>query len=271
MTTHPKQFHHWLIGLISLAVSSSPAVAGGLVETDLDAFNEATFNANSADITNRWWTLPAGSNLLYYAETEDGCAWNLIEILALTTSAFLGDYAGTSARVVLDREWADEDCIYDDFADVWANIDPDEITYDWYAQDSVENIWYMGEDTLDSEGSSEGSFVAGCDGAEAGIVILGSPEKGLFYMQENYEDEAEDWGKVLNFMSMDGLTCMKTKEWTPLEPGNVEHKFYCSDGITGQLALIVGLKGPNEYVEPIVANVAAPPAPAAPPSAIPDC
>ena len=245
MTTLFKRISTCLIAMLTLPFTMSTAFGGGLVETDLDAFNEATFNANSADITNPWWTLPAGSNLLYYAETEDGCAWNLIEVLALTTSAFLGDYAGTNARVVLDREWNDEDCAYDEFADVWANLDPEETTYDWYAQDTDQNIWYMGEDTLDSEGSSDGSFVAGCDGAEAGIVILGEPANGLFYMQEHYEDEAEDWGKVLNFVTIDGLTCMKTKEWTPLEPGNVEHKFYCSDGDTGELSLIVGLHGPN--------------------------
>jgi hypothetical protein len=34
------------------------------------------------------------------------------------------------------------------------------------------------------------------------------------------------------------MTCLKTKEWTPLDPGHVEHKFYCSDGATGELARI---------------------------------
>lgn len=260
-----------LLAALCLLLPALPATAGGLIETDLDAFLDASFGADSADITNHWWTLPAGTNVLYFAEEGDECAWNLVETLPLTTDAFVGPYAGTSARIVLDREWVDEECEYDTFADVWANADVAEITYDWYAQDTAGNIWYMGEDTIDDEGSDEGSFVAGCDGAEAGIVVLGAPAKGDRYQQEHLEDEAEDWGKVLNFVGMGGLTCMKTKEWTPLEPGNIEHKFYCSDGEVGALARIEQLKGQTVIVEPIDYDVAAPPAPAAPPSAIPEC
>ena len=138
-----------------------------MVESDLEAFNDADFTTfPSEDITNPWWTLPAGHNFLYFAEEGDECAWNLVEVLEMTTDAFEGDYAGTDARIILDREWIDEECEYENFADVWGNLDPDETTYDWYAQDAELNIWYMGEDTLDGEGSSEGSFVAGCDGVE---------------------------------------------------------------------------------------------------------
>ncbi len=51
----------------------------------------------------------------------------------------------------------------------------------------------MGEDTFDGVDYA-GSFTAGCDGAEAGIVVLGDPSKGAFYQQEFYEGQAEDWG-----------------------------------------------------------------------------
>jgi hypothetical protein len=145
------------------------------------------------------------------------------------------------------------------------------VTYDWYAQDVAFNIWYMGEDTWDGE-SNEGSFVAGCDGAQAGIVILGYPTNGDFYKQEYYEDEAEDWGKVLNFKSDDELICMMTKEWTPLEPGEIEHKYYCSDGLSGKLTMIKELKGKTVIVDLIATNISPTPAlPEAPPSPIPDC
>ena len=251
-------------------VTGSNTVAGGLVDTDEAAFEEAVFDS-SANITNPWWTLPAGSNFLYYAESEDGCAWNLVEVLELKTDAFEGIYAETDARIVLDREWVDEECEYEDFADVYENLEPEEVTYDWYAQDTDLNIWYMGEDTWDGE-SNEGSFVAGCDGAQAGIVILGDPFKGAFYQQEYYEDEAEDWGKVLNFITDEELTCMKTKEWTPLEPGHIEHKFYCSDGETGELALIREHHGKTVVVELVGKDVdPTPDLPVGPLSMIPEC
>lgn len=262
-------------GILAILAAGLPmtAWAGGMIATDLEAFLAADFVTEPSDeITNPWWTLTAGDNFLYFAESDGECEWNLVEVLHMTTDNFGGDYAGTDARVVLDREWVDEECEFDDFADVVDEGEVGEVTYDWYAQDYEQNIWYMGEHTIDDEGSDEGSFTAGCDGAEAGIVVLGSPEKGDAYQQEYYEDEAEDQGKVLNFIPMDDLTCMKTKEWTPLEPGHVEHKFYCSDGDTGELVMIEELKGKTKLVELVGRNVAAPPAPAGPPNPVPaDC
>jgi hypothetical protein len=271
MKTLRKHNLVFLGALIVMLATVVPVMAGGLVDTSRERFIGADFT-NSQFITNSWWTLPADTNHLYFVESDGECEWNLVEVLNMTTNNFGGDYTGTNARIVLDREWVDEECDYEDWgALVEANPPPEEITYDWYAQDSKANIWYMGEDTWDGE-SNEGSFVAGCDGAEAGIVVLGDPDKGLFYQQEFYEDEAEDWGKVLNFFTQDGMTCMKTKEWTPLENGHVENKFYCSDDHTGELTMIHELKGKTVVVELIDRNVAAPPMPAGPPSPIPaDC
>jgi hypothetical protein len=242
--------------------------AGGLVDTSLERFLAADFS-DSADISNPWWTLPAGTSFLYFAEADGECEWNLIEVLEAATDHFGGDYAGTWARIVLDRAWVDDDeeCSSKDFAEV-AGAEPEETTYDWYAQDSEGNIWYMGEDTW-SDGNSGGSFTAGCDGAEAGIVMLGDPGKGDFYRQEFYEGEAEDWGKVATFIAADELVCLKTKEWNPLEPGHNEHKFYCSDGFTGELAWIDELKGKTVTVGLVGRDVQAPPPPAGPPYPIP--
>jgi hypothetical protein len=117
----------------------------------------------------------------------------------------------------------------------------------------------MGEETVayDDEGkclTDAGAWEAGEDDAEAGIVILGTPIKGLAYQQEYLEDEAEDMGKVLNLNvtveleSFGPFTdCLKTKEWTPLERGHVEHKFYCPVG--GGLMLINELHGKTVRVE----------------------
>src|SRR5262249_16513627 len=50
-----------------------------------------------------------------------------------------------------------------------------EDTYDYYAQDKRGDVWYFGEDTKDFQGdsvSTEGSFIAGVDGALAGVIML---------------------------------------------------------------------------------------------------
>jgi hypothetical protein len=246
-----------------LAIGSGTALAGGLVDTGADAFASAVFAADSEDITNPWWTLSAHDNYLYFAETEDECEWNLMEVMGSYEHNFDAPYSGVEARIILDRAWVDEECAFEGTAEGFAafmETDPDaaETTYDWFAQDTGGNIWYLGEDTYD--GDKSGSFVAGCDGAEGGIVVQAVSSKGEFYQQEFYEDEAEDWGKVLNFVLLDDDVCMKTKEWTPLEPGHVEHKFYCMDDGAGEglLTLINELKEKTVTVELVDVDVTPP-------------
>ena len=55
-----------------------------------------------------------------------------------------------------------------------------ETTDDWYADDDLGNVWYLGEDTAtyDEHGNledREGSWEAGVDGAEPGIIMPGHP------------------------------------------------------------------------------------------------
>ena len=97
--------------------------------------------------------------------------------------------------------------------------------------------------------------------------MLRDPGKGDFYQQEFYEDEAEDWGKVLNFVELDDMECLEIKEWTPLENGHIEHKYYCN----GELVLIEELREKTVIVELIGENVKAPRAPRRYPNSIPDC
>ncbi len=113
----------------------------------------------------------------------------------------------------------------------------EEATFDWFAQDRDGNVWYFGEysEELDTSGavvSTEGSWEAGVLGAQPGIAMLANPDLGHTYRQEFLQGEAEDEGHVLSlnesvtvpFGSYSG--CLKTEEWTALEPGTVECKFY---------------------------------------------
>jgi hypothetical protein len=111
-----------------------------------------------------------------------------------------------------------------------------EDTWDWYAQDKDGNLWYLGEQTKEYEQgkvkSTEGSWEAGVDGAEAGIVLPAKPEVGMAYRQEHLEGEAEDEARILSvdekaevpFGTFDHV--LLTKDFTRLEPALLEHKFY---------------------------------------------
>ena len=228
-----------------LVASGASVHAGGLYERD---FEDADFS-NSTAIDNLYWPLIPGMEFTYFAETDDGCEWNRV-----TVTDYTKEILGVDSVVVYDEEWLDEeeDCAdrYDDYPTGFPFGELTEETDDWYAQDEHDNIWYMGEDTscydweegecevIDGDACKDGSFEAVVDEAEAGIVMMGDPSKGDFYQQEYDPDNAEDMGKVLNFIQIDGMDCLKTKEWTPLERGAVEHKFYCLDDMELGLSVL---------------------------------
>jgi hypothetical protein len=72
------------------------------------------------------------------------------------------------------------------------------------------------------------------DGAEPGIVIPAMPKQGdPAYRQEYYACHAEDMGEVLatdaTAMVVAGsyMGCLKTHDFSPLEPEVNEEKYYC--------------------------------------------
>lgn len=174
-----------------------------------------------AEIDNPYWPMKPGYRWVYTETDEEG---NEMQV-DVTVTSDTKNILGISATVVHDVVTQDGDVIED--------------TFDWYAQDVDGNVWYLGEDTKESEDgvvvSTEGSWEAGVDGAQAGILVPANPEVGMAYRQEYYAGEAEDNGKVLAlnehvevpYGAFDG--CLQTEDTTPLEPDVLEHKYYCRD------------------------------------------
>ncbi len=131
-----------------------------------------------------------------------------------------------------------------------------EDTFDWYAQDTCGNVWYLGEDTVEYEDgvpvSTAGSWEAGVDGGQAGVIMPADPQVGLVYREEYYAGEAEDAAEVMSlderaqvpFGSFRGV--LLTKNYTPLEPRILEYKFYAK-GVG--LVLALGVSGGAEREE----------------------
>ncbi len=132
-----------------------------------------------------------------------------------------------------------------------------EDTYDWVAQHKDGTVWYFGEDTKEiSPGgliSTLGSWEAGINGAQPGILMPGQSSPGAPYRQEYGLGVAEDMGQIVDVgvsASVPAGTfsdCVKTKEWSLLESGH-ENKWYArgvgfiketgSDGATAVLTSI---------------------------------
>ena len=112
-----------------------------------------------------------------------------------------------------------------------------EDTVDWFAQDIYGNVWYFGEIAKNYEDGLlkdlDGSWMAGEDGAKAGIVMKAAPQVGDVYRQEWALAEAEDMGEVLSTSATESAPaascngdCLLTRDFTPLEPDVSENKFY---------------------------------------------
>ncbi len=123
-----------------------------------------------------------------------------------------------------------------------------EATLDWYAQDKDGNVWYFGEDSKEYENgqvvSTAGSWQAGVDGAKPGITMEANPKIGDSYRQEYYKGEAEDMAEVLSLNESVSVpygslnNCLKTKDFTSLEPSVVENEYY-APGVGVVLTIMV--------------------------------
>jgi hypothetical protein len=123
-----------------------------------------------------------------------------------------------------------------------------EDTFDWYAQDDRGNVWYVGEDTTEYEDgrpvTKEGSWEAGVDGAQAGIIMPARPRVGQAYRQEHYAGHAEDMARVLSLDEQAEVPAghftdaLLVRESNPLEPKVLEYKLYAK-GVGPVLAVSV--------------------------------
>lgn len=212
----------WL-GLIGLALTASvlfsyPTVAADATPSTGISAQPVFDPTQFVDIVdNPYFPLQPGTTFIYEG-TSDG----EVERDEVTVTDQTKTILAVSCIVVRDRVTVGGELVED--------------TLDWYAQDQDGNVWYMGEDSKSYENgavvSTEGSWEAGVDGAQAGIVMPAEPLIGVEYRQEYYAGEAEDMASVLSIGSSATVpygtfdNVLVTKEWSPLEPDVVEHKTY---------------------------------------------
>jgi hypothetical protein len=176
--------------------------------------------SNEEIIDNPYLTFTPGTTFTYESETEEGTEEDIVTVTDETK-----EILGITARVVQDTVYLDGELIED--------------TFDWFAQDKEGAVWYFGEDTKEYENgevvSTEGSWEAGVDGAEAGIIMLADPQVGDTYRQEWYPEHAEDAAEVISLNEEVTVPygtftdCLQTREFSTLDPELQEYKFYCTD------------------------------------------
>lgn len=168
-------------------------------------------------ISNPYLAFERGRVFNYRTETDEGLETTVVEVTRDTRTIL-----GVVTTVVHDRVWLNGSLIED--------------TFDWYAQDAAGNVWYFGEDSKEIENgvviSTAGSWEAGVNGAQPGIIMLADPTVGVKYQQELAVGVAEDMARVRSlsesvevpYGSFDN--CLQTFDFTPLDRSVREYKYY---------------------------------------------
>lgn len=177
---------------------------------------------------NTYVSLAAGHTYLLRAG-EDGEETVVVHVTDATR-----DILGAACRVVLDVVLEADEGEYEAV----------EVTDDWFAQDEIGNVYYCGEISRNFEDGTltdiEGSFQAGVDFAKAGELIRAFPAAEEAHRTEYALGEAEDIIQYLDTLTEPGADeggdnaafpcapnmCLKTFDFSPLEPESTEYKYY---------------------------------------------
>jgi hypothetical protein len=188
--------------LVLVAIAIAVALPGGSLAT-------SGSGGFSARVTNPWFPLKPRTTYAYVGVKDGKPSRDVVTVTRRTITI-----AGAPCVVVSDR--------------LYLAGHLQERTLDYYSQNASGDVWYFGEDTaeLDAKGrvtSTEGTWRAGVHGARPGIFMPAHPRVGQTGQQEFYKGHAQDHFRVAAFLGPNGL---RMEEWTPLEPGVLDHKLY---------------------------------------------
>lgn len=238
--------NHKLVGLsvaVALAMGAWPSViaVAATCPTPLPQGSDPV-TLDPADfvgqVDNPYFPMAPGAEWIYRETDLEGNAQKVKVTVTTRTKEILG---------------IDATVVHDAVSDHGQLI---ENTFDWYAQDVCGNVWYMGENTKEYENgevvSTAGSWQAGVDGGQAGVIMPADPQVGSVYREEYYAGEAEDAAEVLSIDEQAQVryghfrNVLLTKNYTPLHRRILEYKLYAK-GIG--LVLAFGVSGGNDREE----------------------
>ena len=168
-------------------------------------------------VDNAYFPLRPGTTFTYRGKEDGKPATDVVTVTRRAKTIL-----GVRITVVRDR--------------VFVHGELAEDTLDWYAQDARGNVWYFGEDTKEYEDgkvvTTKGSWQAGRHGAHAGIFMPAAPKVGRAVKQEDAKNVAEDCSRIVDLNASvrtrfaSSRRALETEEFSLLERGVVDHKFY---------------------------------------------
>jgi hypothetical protein len=166
---------------------------------------------------NRFFVLEPGFQLVLEGNNER---------LAITVLDELRTVDGVRTRVVEEREWRDGELI--------------EVSRNFFAIcPKTKDVFYFGEEVDDIDDGEvvghSGAWLAGENGARAGLIMPGDPRVGMKYYQEIAFDVALDRAEILSLRETLETpagafsSCLRTQEGTALNTNEKEFKTYAPE------------------------------------------
>ncbi|HLF55832.1 MAG TPA: hypothetical protein VI942_03200 [Thermoanaerobaculia bacterium] len=237
MRAEPKALRaHLVVAFLVLAAASAalpPAASAGEEPEFTSQFFLHRCNWSSVGGQNLFFKLQPGWQLVLEGEEEDESELVdvRVEITVLSETKWItfqipgGPKRSVQARVVLEREWVDDELV--------------EVSRNWFARcTQTSDIFYFGEFVNNYEDGEisdhEGSWQAGKNGALPGIIMPGRFLLGARYFQELAPGVALDRGENVDM----GITitteagtfkgCVEVQDTNALEPSeDPDQKIYC--------------------------------------------
>jgi hypothetical protein len=203
-------------GAVTFAAGGLPAAAGTSARSGYEPVLDPAKFVRVID--NPYYPLPVGRTLVYrgirdgVTQTDRVHVTSRTKVLEGITATSVSDIA-THGRKLLEK------------------------TTDWFAQDNRGNVWYLGENTAaflpGGKVDRSGSWQAGVNDGEPGIIMLAHPRVPDAYRQEFLRGSAEDTAWIVNRGGSVRVPfgvlhrTLTSLEFTRLEPAVIDKKI-CS-------------------------------------------
>jgi hypothetical protein len=177
----------------------------------------------SPQITNPYFPLSLAGPRVYIGEDTDDegeAVETRLESRLLPDTTVVD---GVTVAILEERDYEDGELI--------------EVALDYFAQHANGDVYYLGE-RVDNyvDGvvdNHDGQWLAGEGDNEAGLFMPAAPQAGVTLTLEHAPGIAEDMATILSLGETVDVpagkyaNCLKTRDFSPREPGVEEFKYYC--------------------------------------------
>jgi hypothetical protein len=245
----------WIVGALLVALSAAACTGKPAREaeaeprptrTDVVAGPGATsaedFARNFSDAAqepNEWLPLTPGTRFFFKGSSidEGERIGHAVDVIVTDLTKVI---AGVRTTVLWERDYTE------------GELEEAEIAF--FAQDDDGNVWHLGEYPEEYDKGKivkTPAWLAGLDGAKAGIAMMAEPQVGTPDYAQGYAPPPINWADRARVYQTDQRTCVPvdcyknaliTEEFELAKPGSFQLKYYAS----GVGNVRVGWRGKNE-------------------------